>query len=75
MKAGDPVLLDKANAHLDEAHATRVRAAERGVHVLAWNDRRFPAPLLAIADVPPVLWYRGTGGCGRRLACRVGSRT
>lgn len=60
LKAGDPVLLDKANTGLESARAARARAAERGISVVAWNDPRFPAPLLAIADVPPVLWYRGT---------------
>ena len=27
--------------------------------MLPWHDPRFPAALLAIPDMPPVLWYRG----------------
>jgi DNA processing protein len=56
---GDPELLERANARLDMAQAVRMRAEAAGIHVLAWNDVRFPTLLAAISDVPPVLWYRG----------------
>ena len=59
LRAGDPVLLERARALLDRARLERTRAETMGVHVLPWHDPRFPATLLAIPDMPPVLWYRG----------------
>ena len=59
LRADDPVLLEEARRLLDRAHAVRLRAEATGIGVLAWNDPRFPAALLAIPDAPPVLWYRG----------------
>lgn len=59
LRTDDPVLLDLANTYLDEARAIRTAAARRGIQSIAWNDAGFPAPLLAISDVPPALWYRG----------------
>ena len=59
LRADDPVLLEEARRLLDRAHAVRLRAEAAGIGVLAWNDPRFPAALLAISDAPPVLWYRG----------------
>jgi hypothetical protein len=37
----------------------RGQAEAAGIHVLPWNDPRFPTLLGAITDCPPVLWYRG----------------
>ena len=59
LRAGDPVLLNQARALRDRARLERTRAAAKGIHVLPWHDPRFPAALLAIPDMPPVLWYRG----------------
>lgn len=59
LRAGDPELLEQASCRCDAARMVRSRAASAGIHVLPWNDARFPVPLLAIPDVPPVLWYRG----------------
>lgn len=59
LQAGDPSLLERAGPLIQEARALRTRAAAAGMHVLAWNDPRFPASLLAITDCPPILWYRG----------------
>lgn len=59
LRADDPALLDAAAPLIERARAVRQHAERRGVHVIAWNDARFPSPLLAIADAPPVLWYRG----------------
>ena len=52
-----------------------LRAAEAGINVLAWNDPRMPAQLLAISDAPPVLWYRGSLEClDQPVVAIVGSR-
>jgi DNA processing protein len=59
LRAGDPQLLEVARAHLDAAAAEQRRAVQLGIGVLAWSHPRFPAALLAIGDVPPVLWYQG----------------
>ncbi len=59
LRADDPALLDVAAPLVERAREVRGRAAARGVQVIAWNDSRFPAALLAVADAPPVLWYRG----------------
>jgi DNA processing protein len=75
LHAADPELLEQASPHLARAHDIRARAAARGIHVLAWNDPRFPMTLLAIPDVPPVLWYRGAlGGLDAPAVAIVGSR-
>jgi DNA processing protein len=55
----DPELLERAAPLLETARAVRKRAEAAGIHVLPWNDPRFPTALGAITDVPPVLWYRG----------------
>ena len=55
----DPELLEIATNNVPKARDVRLQAAERGIHVLAWNDQRFPAGLLATTDCPPVLWFRG----------------
>ena len=60
LRDGDPTLLEHAGRLSDHARVVRTRAADAGIHVLPWNDPRFPAPLLAIPDFPPALWYRGT---------------
>lgn len=75
LQSGDPVLLHSADRLLHHARDTRLRAASRGIGVIAWNDPRFPAPLLAIGDVPPVLWYRGAlDAFGAPAVAVVGSR-
>lgn len=58
--ADDPTLLEAADALLDKGRRVQRQAARRGIQVIAWNDRRFPPSLLAIADCPPALWYRGS---------------
>ena len=60
LRAGDPELLEAAGCRLSDARTVRSVAARNGMHALPWNDARFPSPLLAIPDPPPVLWYRGT---------------
>jgi DNA processing protein len=60
LRAGDPSLVEDARQLADAAREVRSRAAAAGIDVIAWNDPRFPAPLLAIPDPPPALWYRGT---------------
>lgn len=60
LRANDPVLLEQASRLVDRARVARTRGAATGIHPLPWNDPRFPVPLLAIPDPPPVLWYRGT---------------
>jgi DNA processing protein len=59
LRANDPELLEQAASQLERARDVRIRAASAGISVLAWNDTRFPAALLAITDTPPVIWYRG----------------
>jgi len=55
----DPDLLEQASLRLDEARAMRERAERVGIHVVAWNDPRFPAALTTLTDLPPVLWFKG----------------
>ncbi|MBI2186306.1 MAG: DNA-protecting protein DprA [Acidobacteria bacterium] len=78
LRARDPALRGAAAVWLDEARASRTRAAEGGIGVVAWNDCRFPAALGATSDMPPALWYRGSLGAfdapavaivGSRAAC------
>ena len=59
LQADDPLLLERAASLAVHARDVRERAAAAGIEVLAWNDPRFPACLLAIPDCPPALWYRG----------------
>lgn len=75
LRGGDPELLDLANRLRDAGREARRRAAAEGIAVIAWNDPRFPAPLLAIDDCPPALWYRGLPACfGAPAVAIVGSR-
>ena len=75
LRAHDPDLLDQATPQLGRARDVRARAASSGIHVVAWNDTRFPAALLAIADMPPVIWYRGAlDALGVPAVAIVGSR-
>lgn len=75
LRADDPVLLEQSRRLGERAQAVRLRAASAGIGVLAWDDPRFPAALLAIPDVPPVLWYRGALDALRAPAVAVvGSR-
>ncbi|HEY6363135.1 MAG TPA: DNA-processing protein DprA [Vicinamibacterales bacterium] len=59
LRADDPELLAQTAPLLASAYDLRIRASRRGIDALAWNDLRFPTALLAIPDMPPVLWYRG----------------
>ena len=71
----DPLLDELASPLLERARAERERAAAAGIQVLAWDDPRFPAALLAIPDCPPALWYRGTLDClDAPIVAIVGSR-
>ncbi len=71
----DPELLELAAPHLARARDVRERAARTGIEVMAWNDARMPAALLAITDLPPAIWYRGTLDCLNPPAVAiVGSR-
>jgi DNA processing protein len=71
----DPELAELAAPLLGRALAERLRAAEAGINVLAWNDPSMPMPLMAITDAPPVLWYRGTLEClNQPVVAIVGSR-
>ena len=75
LRADDPVLLEEARSLHDRAHIARMRAEAAGIDALPWNDPRFPAALLAIPDVPPVIWYRGALDALRAPAVAiVGSR-
>ena len=75
LRADDPVLIEAARALGGHAHVARTAAEAAGIHVLPWNDPRFPAALLAISDMPPVLWYRGALDALRAPAVAVvGSR-
>src|SRR5688572_16935825 len=71
----DPELVELAESLIERARAARIRAAEAGINVLAWNDPQMPAQLLAISDAPPALWYRGSLDCLSQPAVAiVGSR-
>jgi DNA processing protein len=71
----DPELIELAGSLVERARAERIRAEGAGVRVLAWNDPQMPAQLLAVSDVPPVLWYRGSLDCLNQPAVAiVGSR-
>ena len=71
----DPELIELSTALLDRARAERIRAAEAGIGVLAWNDPVMPSHLRAISDIPPVLWYRGSLDCLKQPAVSIhGSR-
>jgi len=75
LRGDDPVLLEAARRLHDRARAVRERAEAAGIGVLPWNDPRFPAALLAIPDMPPLLWYRGAIDALRAPAVAVvGSR-
>jgi DNA processing protein len=84
LRSPDPEIEEMAAAGLHAGREVRARAARAGIHVVAWNDARFPACLLAIADPPPALWYRGTLDAfdapavaivGSRAACAVSLHT
>jgi DNA processing protein len=61
--AQDPTLVELAAPLLTQAREARANAARRGVRTVAWNDPGFPAHLRTLADMPPVLWYRGSLDC------------
>jgi DNA processing protein len=75
LRAMDPELHELAAAHLSRARDVRARAGAAGIVPLPWNDRRFPAALLAIPDCPPLMWCRGAIDCFDAPAVAiVGSR-
>jgi DNA processing protein len=75
LRAGDPLLLERARALGDRPRLERTSAESKGVRVLSWQDPRYPAALLAIPDMPPVLWYRGDlDACCAPAVAIVGSR-
>ena len=75
LQESDPELLEVAESFIERARAERIRAAEAGISVLAWNDPQMPAQLMAISDAPPALWYRGSLECLNQAAVAiVGSR-
>lgn len=72
----DPELLEIAANGVSDARDVRMCAASRGIQVLAWNDPRFPAGLLATTDCPPALWFRGDPTVfGATAVAVVGSRS
>src|SRR5687767_2678870 len=71
----DPELIELSTSLRERARAERIRAAQAGIGVLAWNDPVMPAHLRAISDLPPALWYRGSLDCLNQPAVAiVGSR-
>jgi DNA processing protein len=75
LRESDPELIELAAPLVARARAERLRAAEAGIGVLSWTDPLMPPQLMAISDVPPVLWYRGTLDCLQQPAVAiVGSR-
>ena len=71
----DPELLELAESLAERGRAERIRAAQAGIGVLAWNDPLMPLALMAISDAPPALWYRGSLDCLKQPAVAiVGSR-
>jgi DNA processing protein len=60
LQADDPELLERAERFVGHVPATLGRAASLQVRALAWNDPRYPAPLLATTDFGPVLWCLGS---------------
>ena len=59
LKSPDPELLAEASALTERARVIRESAARDGIHVVPWNDARFPAALSGLTDIPPALWYQG----------------
>ena len=55
----DPELLSLALPLIERARVVREQVERTGIHVVAWNDPRFPAALAPLTDVPPALWYQG----------------
>jgi len=59
LKASDPELLLEAAARVERARVVREQAERAGIHVVPWNDERFPGALASLTDIPPALWYQG----------------
>ena len=53
--------ISKALASLDWRRAEEEdrRIVEKGVHLVAWGDARYPEPLAQLPDPPPALYVRG----------------
>ena len=71
LRESDPELIELAAPLVARARAERLRAAETGIGVLSWTDPLMPPQLMAISDVPPVLWYRGTLDCLQQPAVAI----
>jgi DNA processing protein len=70
--AGQP---DRCRTLVSDAEAALGRASQRGLRVIGWDDAAYPAALAAIADPPPVLWFRGDlAPLDRPAVAIVGSR-
>jgi DNA processing protein len=66
--------LDRASLLARASTAIR-RAADCGLHLVAWDDASYPAALAVITDPPPVLWVRGNpAALTSRSVAIVGSR-
>lgn len=75
LRVDDPYLLERAASMQKRAAEVRELAASSGIHAIAWNDARFPAPLLPLTDCPPAIWIRGTLAClDAPMVAIVGSR-
>jgi DNA processing protein len=69
-----PPAFDRASI-LARASTSIARAADCGLHLIAWNDASYPAALSVIVDPPPVLWVRGNPAVlTSRAVAIVGSR-
>ncbi len=65
----------RLSAARDRAGAAMAAATAVGIEAVPWPDPRYPAPLAAIADPPPVLWLRGDPAALNATAVAVvGSR-
>src|SRR4051812_41864097 len=60
LRADDPHFLELAQSLRSEGQRVVAEAARRGIHVVAWNEPRFPRALLTLPDHPPALWHRGS---------------
>lgn len=59
LRSDDPELIQLASSVLDAARRARDAAVRQGIHVVTWEDARYPAALLSLPDFPPAVWCRG----------------